>query len=208
MNQTQAAPQRSPTRRLQKQRTRNTVTRSAVELFSRNGLRDTRTQDVARHAGVSHGTIFTHFPTRSDLVTAAIGTFAQSLTDRLYDLVRADAGLPQILAAHLAAIGEVEPMYIHLVREAADLPEPARNHWLTVQSAIGTYFGDALNAEIAAGRVTPMAQALAFNTWIGLLHHYLANHDLFAPGKSVIGEYGGQLAQHYLQLISNKDETS
>src|SRR5207245_2072639 len=42
---------------------------------------------------------------------------------------------------------------------------------------------------------------LLFNTWIGLVHHYLVNRDLFATGDSVISEHGDALVQHLITLV-------
>lgn len=38
--------------------------------------------------------------------------------------------------------------------------------------------------------------------WIGLVHHYLMNRDLFAPGESVIARRGRELLDHYMGLLA------
>ena len=43
---------------------------------------------------------------------------------------------------------------------------------------------------------------LLFNTWLGLVHYYLMNADLFAPGESVLSRYQDELVSHFLALIS------
>jgi hypothetical protein len=43
---------------------------------------------------------------------------------------------------------------------------------------------------------------LLFNTWIGLIHHYLMNRELFAPGASVVERHGRELLDHFMYLIS------
>jgi hypothetical protein len=42
---------------------------------------------------------------------------------------------------------------------------------------------------------------LLFNTWIGLVNHYLVNRELFAPGASVIERRGAELLDHFMNLI-------
>ena len=42
---------------------------------------------------------------------------------------------------------------------------------------------------------------LLFNTWIGLVHHYLVNRDVFATGDSVIAEQGENLVNHFMTLV-------
>jgi hypothetical protein len=47
---------------------------------------------------------------------------------------------------------------------------------------------------------------LLFNTWIGLVHHYLVNRDLFATGDSVIAEKGDLLVNHFMSLVKTWKE--
>ncbi|MHC1771792.1 MAG: TetR/AcrR family transcriptional regulator [Flexilinea sp.] len=49
------------TRELQKEQTKALLLKTAYDVFSKNGIMDTRVSDVAEAAGVSHGTIFVHF---------------------------------------------------------------------------------------------------------------------------------------------------
>jgi hypothetical protein len=43
---------------------------------------------------------------------------------------------------------------------------------------------------------------LLFNTWTGLVHHYLSQRELFAPRGSVIVRCGNELLEHFLDLVS------
>lgn len=47
---------------------------TAVELFARNGYDNTGTEAIARAAGMSHGALFTYFPTKEALFRAAVAT--------------------------------------------------------------------------------------------------------------------------------------
>jgi len=195
-----------PTRReRQKARTRDSLVSAAADLFARSGLRDARTEDIARAARVSHGTVFVHFPTKADLIEETIGRFAHALTGRLDTLLRQSAGMSEILSAHLAAIGEVEALYRRILIDLPGQPAAVRAHWVTIQSAISKYFAIGLAAHPdPASRLDP---ALTFNTWLALVHHYLSNRDLFAPEGSVIERHGPALAGHFLNLIENREHS-
>src|SRR5260221_14620307 len=56
-------------------RNRDRLLAAARELFAARGV-DVAMADIARHAGVSNGTLYNRFPTRSDLIEAVF-------TDRL-----------------------------------------------------------------------------------------------------------------------------
>lgn len=203
-NQDDVPVQAKPTvsrRERQKARTRSTLIKAAADHFAQTGLRDARTEDIARLAAVSHGTVFAHFPTKAALVEETIGQFASALTARLDELAREGAGLRDLLSAHLTAIGEVEALYQRILVDLPGQPATIRAYWVTIQSAISKYFAPALEASAAKGRAEPLDPALTFNTWQALLHHYLANRELFAPDGSVIDRYGPRLIDHFEQLI-------
>jgi AcrR family transcriptional regulator len=190
------------TRQEQKQRTRRRLLDVALELFAHQGIHATRTWDVSKAAGVAHGTVFAHFPTRDDLVLAAIEVFAKQLIDRLKELGQLKAGMRELLEAHLEGLQEHEDFYAHLTAERTLLPPVARNTLLGIQSVISVYFHQAAEREQAQGRIRAVPQHLLFNTWLGLVHHYLNHRELFAPGESVIARHKAALVDHYVGLLT------
>ena len=193
-------------RSVRKALSRESLVRAARNLCRRDGFVGLRTADVARQAGLSHGALFTHFPTREALIQEAVRDLTASLTDRLAVLVDEGAGLRAVLAAHLACLAEHEELYRRLLIEAPLLPEPARLTWIGFQSAVSHHIARAAQAERAGGHLRAIAPHLLFNTWIGLVHHYCLNRDLFAPGQSVFARRGAMLIGHFVSLISNPEE--
>jgi AcrR family transcriptional regulator len=184
-------------RRLSRQessrQTRRRIIEEATTLFATKGFAATTTLDIARKAGVSHGSVFAHFPSRGELVGHVVAEFGQKVSDLTHERARSGRGLRAVLEAHLAAVAENESLYARLVTEGALLPAQARLALIAINSAVSLHM-----AEAAAGVVPPH---LLFNTWIGLVHYYLANRDLFAPGGSVIERHGVELVNHYIGLV-------
>ena len=176
----------------------------AMIQFAKDGLTATRTSDIAAAAKVSHGTIFAHFPTRELLLDEVIEEFGRKITARLHELVDGKCEMKEVLEAHLKGIGEYESFYTKLISEAPVLHESARNSLIMIQSAISFHIIQVAEREMSESKIIKMPFDLMFNTWIGLIHYYLTNGDLFAPGESVITKNGQCLAEHYLKLISNK----
>jgi AcrR family transcriptional regulator len=189
-------------RTTQKVATRERLVATAYRLFARDGILATPTASVAAAAGVAHGTVFVHFPTRDDLVSAVIEEYTVRIAERMRQLaLQAPPTLQAGLQAHVAAIQEQEAFYARLVTERPMLPAVARSRLLVLQSAIAYYFGQAIESEKRAGRLRAMPFALLFNTWLGLLHHYVCNPDLFAAGASVLADRGPTLVAHFLNLV-------
>ncbi len=189
-------------RQQQKERTRQRLIDTALSLYAREGLLATRTADVARAAEVSHGTLFAHFVTQEALMNAVIETFSAQTTARLHELASQGSSLREVLRAHLAGLREGEAFYARLVRECRMLPDESRHLLTAIQSVVSHHLCAAAEREMQAGLIRTMPLHLLFNTWIGLIHHYLANDDLFAPRGSVLERYGEELLEHYLFLLA------
>lgn len=189
-------------RAVQKADTRRRILQKAKLLCARRGFARTRTLDVARAARVSHGSVFVHFPSREDLITAVVSEMALEITDALHALASEGASLREVLAAHLECLAEREDQVRWLLVDGPVLPEGFRLAWLGLQSAISFHVSQAAERDMAAGRVRRLPLHLVFNTWIGLVHHYVMNRELFAPGQSVLRAHGRMLLAHFLALVS------
>lgn len=191
-------------RQKKKLETRKLLIDTALDQFAKTGLISTRTSDIASVANVSHGTVFAHFATREILLNEVIEEFGMGITNRLHELVNINSGMKEILEVHLKGIRENEIFYTRLVSEGHLLHESARNSWIMIQSSISFHIIQVAEREIKAGNIKDMPVGMLFNTWVGLIHYYLVNGDLFAPGESVLKRYSTELVEHYMNLISIK----
>lgn len=189
-------------RREQRVRTRSRLLAVAKRLFAKRGIAATSTADIAAAAGVAHGTIFVHFPTRDDLIMAVLDEFTIRIPARVRELALYTLpSLREVLTAHVQAIAEQEALYANLVVERPYLPRASRARLVILQSAVAYIFRDAAQREITAGGLRNLPLGLMFNSWLGLLHHYVCNRDLFTEGPSVLAERGPALTEYYLSTV-------
>ena len=109
--------------------------------------------------------------------------------------------MKETLAAHLDGLKEYETLYTRLITEGPVLPTFARSVLVGIQSAVAMHVAEAVARETAEGRIRRMPLHLLFNTWLGLIHHYLINRDLFAPGEFVLERHGTDLLKHFVGLL-------
>jgi AcrR family transcriptional regulator len=188
-------------RAAQKDATRKLVLDKATRLCSKRGFLRTRTVDIAEAAGLSHGAIFVHFPTRERLFEEIAARMGRQITDRLYQLVADGASVSDCLKAQLECLEKQEDLYRHLVIENALLEFDAASVWTSILSAISVHLCGALEREMCRGTIRRAPLHLVFNTWIGLLHHYVIHKELFAPRGSVLRKHGPQLIEFYTSLL-------
>ena len=182
------------TRTAQKEHTRQHLLNTAYAKFAQKGFLATKTLDIANAARVSHGTLFLHFPTREELLIKTIDEFGLQIGRKLKHLAEDQGTAKDVLAAHLETIKEFESFYANLVIEGPLLPPTVRSRAFMIQSGVARYLEKAMTS-----RENSIPIHFLLNSWMGLIHYYLSNRDLFAPGQSVIEVFGNQLLEHFIK---------
>ena len=191
-------------RNVQKELTRKRLIEVAIKLFGDNGILNTKTIDISKEAGVSHGTVFSHFKTQEELLVTVIEEVGDRIVSKLQELIDVNSSLEEILKAHINGLMEFEKFYTRLIIERRLLPESASNIYIIIQSSISFHIGEVLKKEIDKGKIIDTPIHLLFNSWVGLIHYYLTNGDLFTNEESILNNYGQDLINHYIKLIKVK----
>lgn len=192
-------------RQQQKEETHQKILECAHQVFAEKGILGTRMSDVAEAAGVSHGTVFAHFTSQEDLISAVIEEYGLQIARRTHELAKSSGTLREILEAHLIGIREQETFYTRLVLESRNLPPVARQAVISIQSVISFHISLAAAKSMQSGEIIIMPVSLLFNTWVGLIDYYLMNGDLFSPDTPVIERYGPTLVDHFMKLIKTRN---
>lgn len=188
-------------RQIQKEATREKIIKTAMGVYADNGF-STPTSVIAKASGVSHGTIFAHFPTLNDLLLCLVQTFYDDIGIKLHSLSKSDDNIAELLQMHLDVLEEYESFYKRLISETSSLPDDVRNTLIAIQSTVSKNFSTVIEQGIKKGKVKNIPMHMLFNTWLGLIHYYLQNTDLFAPNASVLKRYKNELVNSYLELIT------
>ncbi len=169
--------------------------KAARELISRGGPAATSTQAVAVAAGVSHGTIFLHFPRREALLTALVEEWASALHARLQDKV---ASLESELDGQLALLMEVETLYAILLKDESLLPPAARNALRSIDETLITRLVNALGSESESHPLRPLPPRLFAETWLALVQRAMRRDTATASGLSA---RGAEIKAYSLDLL-------
>lgn len=189
-------------RQQQKQETKKKILKAAYKVYSKIGFSAT-TKDISEEVNMSHGTIFLHFPTKDDLIICILENFGNEVTTLLHALVEESKSISDILKAHLSVIEKHEDFYNKLISENKLLPLETQNILITIQSSISFHLNKVIEKEKSNYTIKDLPNYFIFNTWIGLIHHYIQNKNLFSPNSSVIKRYSDELIKNFLELIKN-----
>ena len=184
----------------QKAQTREKIIAAAIKVYSEHGF-SAPTTLIAKEAQVSHGSVFLHFPTVEDLLVNILELFSRDMTRDLHSLSESGKKIAKLLDKHINTLIKHEGFYKRLVKETVYLPEEARNTFIAIQSTVSIHFLQALEQEMSEGKIKNVPFHMLFNTWLGLVHYYLLNGDIFAPRESVLTRYKKTLIKCFLSLI-------
>lgn len=103
MGSSETASARRPTRRERKAATRAAVLAAADRCLAERGYDGTTVADIAREAGVAHGTVYVHFESKDAVVDALVAGLDAELAGRLAPLLAGLRPPPRLRDLRLVA---------------------------------------------------------------------------------------------------------
>lgn len=190
-------------RKEQKERTRQRLIDSATQLFSTLGIASTNTANIADSVGVSHGTLFVHFPTREDLILAVMNEFGSQLSEEFNQNLKTKS-VKAVLSSHLKILAEYEDFYFRLLSEINSLNPKIKGLFFMLNAAVSCKLYEAALPQIKSGEIKKIDQPNLFNTWMALLSYKILNRELFSMKTPILKEMGEDLINNYLLLIKER----
>ena len=90
---------------------------------------------------------------------------------------------------------------MRLISESQALPPHIRSITYAINASLSYRFYRAAKVEMDKGQAKKMSQVHFFNTWMGLVHYYILNRDLFSEKTPILNEVGDELIRHFFYLI-------
>jgi len=136
---------------------------AALELFAQQGFAATRLRDVARHAGVSKGTVYLYFKSKEDLLRAVVRDAVVPILDSSDEVeLDSDASardlLEELLRAWVDAFEQrgVTGVPRLVMAEANNFPDIAQEYVNTVLQRSRRLFGRVIKRGIRSGEFRPV----------------------------------------------------
>ncbi len=126
-------------------RTRDSLISAARTVFERQGFAATRMGDIAAEAGVSHGTVYTYFDTKEDVLEATLQQLIDhllesiggaNLTDPMDQIANANERYLGAFAENAPLLRVVEEVSVTDARFSAILDDLRRSHLRRVTAQI------------------------------------------------------------------------
>lgn len=189
----------SPLRQLRQAATRVRILDAARAELAEHGYRDANTARIATAAGVAHGTVFLHFPTRDDVLDAIVFADAMAEAADVVPHLSRSPPLRELLDLHLAQLEAHLPFARLLARELPFLPAPLRTRVLLARTPLAEGLRLAIVAGQVEGRFRRCDPTIALSFWFGAIDRHLSHPDLF-PALSTRGP---ELRDQFLALLES-----
>ncbi|HLI62695.1 MAG TPA: TetR/AcrR family transcriptional regulator [Terriglobales bacterium] len=184
------------------------IVEAAVQLFSRQGYKGTRTREIAHLAGVNEATLFRYFSRKADLFWAAAESrltrlkLGRELQNGLASDVSPDVVVPMLVEFVVNVVAQY-PELMRLVYVAGfELPgfdRMFREHLGPIFDAVNGYFGRCA-ARGAIRDLEPTFATLGLAAAVGAhrdLHRFLTGRDLPDDARAMAPSY----AQFWLDAL-------
>lgn len=150
--------------------TRDRVLDAAARVFLAHGYADASMEQVRQMAGVSNGSLYHHFPTKTGLADALYGQILQDFHRTLLDRLRAgdsaEAGVKGMVRAFVSWVVRHpdRAALLHKLRREGDVTDASA----PVSAANAEAFG-ALKAWVEARRAANELADIPFDVWMALV---------------------------------------
>jgi AcrR family transcriptional regulator len=188
-------------RTLSKQETRQKILAAAKEKLIEYGLLNLPTLEIARQAGVAHGTLFFHFQNKENLLVEVIDRELLEATGELYKLMDGPKKTRELLETYLDFLEREEAFFAVIARELPFYPPELRRTILGREAGVRGYFYHALEAEMKNGQVPEMDITSCLNFLFGTLHYYLSFRETFGSSGSVIADKRASLVETWMKFL-------
>lgn len=187
-----------------KQETRIKLLMAAKEEFSTNGLIKFSTVDVAKQAGVAHGTLFFHFQNKETLLVEVLDQQLLEITGELHNLLVASNNIESLLNIYMDFLQREEAFFAILARETPLYAPEMRRIILGREAAIRHYFYQAIEKAISLGQIKQVDITTTLNFLFGTLNYYLCLRESFITRVGVIRDKRQVIIDTFMKYLSTQ----
>jgi len=171
---------------MQKRKTRQLLLDTAKKLFVSRGFLAVSTGEIAKTAGVAHGTLFSHFPTREELIISILDNELDIVSDQLYRVIAKETDFRNILSAYMDYLITEEDFFSVINRELPLYDGVLRRKIFFRQATIQERFTEVLQSNIDNDGWNSCTASTIVQIIFGAISNWLALKEALAGDSSVI----------------------
>ncbi len=171
-------------RQIQKMQTREKILSVALEAFLEKGFLHTTTAEIAKQAGVAHGTLFLHFSTKDALVVEIIDRELEQVNTKMHELVHKSFDFYVLMDNYLSFIEVRESLFVILATELPFYEDSLRRKIMYRESLIRSHIAQSIHVGIHQGKYRTCDVDAIVQFLFGMIHYYLSLSSVFSDGDA------------------------
>lgn len=183
-----------------KEQTKQNIIEAAITIFAHKGFLKASTVDIAKKTNVAHGTIFFHFPTKWELITACIYEEMNTLAIKLHEKSSRSADIQILCEIFLDEIEKHQKFYSRLVRDLPLLPISIQRMVFASLSGFSWHFLRTLQRGQRHGIYRKFSPQIAMYFWFGLVN-YLNSYPRLLGSKVLMRKYRKEIIQFFVNAV-------
>lgn len=186
-------------RKKSKATTRERLLEAAESAFVQSSFKAS-TYEIARRAGIAHGTIFFHFKNRDELVLSVVRRLVLRITDTVYQEYVTAVTLEELLACSFETVRTQWPLFKALFAGFPEFSDETKQEIICMLSVINYYLVEAFNASVDNGLLRTVL-------WQGMIV-YLSFLGDFMYDKKMISEKSINQVMSFIQKPLAKEDAA
>lgn len=175
-------------RKRNKEKTRNEIVQSAIKIFTKKGFVRGSTEDIAKDCGIAHGTVFYHFPSRSDLIIASIYTAMDEVGTELNESSRNTDNIYKICEIFLDGVQGHAEFYSRLSKDLPLLPEKVQRMVFASLSGFSVHLVEVIERGQKRGKFRKFPPKIAMFYWFGMVNYLYSYEKMLGTKKLSKGD--------------------
>lgn len=163
--------------------TQQKILDTAIRLFNQKGFVKVSTLEIARASSIAHGTVFFHFPNRSELIIASIYKELGKLAEELNEKSRDSYDIEKLCNIFLDGIDKHRRFYSQLVKDLPHLPLKVQRMVFASFSGFSVHFVQAIELAQSNGKARQFDAKYAIFFWFGVVNYLFTYSKLLGTSK-------------------------
>ncbi len=188
-------------RQISKEATKELILEKTKDLIIDNGIVNTSTKVISDYCKVAHGTIFSQFGNRENLISTIIKKELTEIARQLYELKKGSHSLEGLLSEYLKLVEVNERFLVVINKEFSFLVESLQRDVITTESIVKNMFYNEIEAGIKSGRFKDSNIKVVISFLFGTINYYLSRREYFVSDTSIIKQKKQDIIKAFMNLI-------
>lgn len=189
-------------RQITKQQTFNEIIKVTTNAIIEQGIINLKTLDIAKKAGIAHGTLFAHFETKEALIVKVCQNELLSIAKELKKITEQHIDIISLLENYINLVAENEDFYVVIAKEFPFLDDSIQQSILANENII-KYI---LYTKIEQGNKSKQFSVTDITTTVSYffasINYYLSRKEYLVTGSGKLMEQKkNQIIETFMKLL-------